>query len=483
MPLTQTKPNTRSASVIKKERRDAGEKVLEMQRLLTGDKKDFTESEQAEWVTRNKAYDALNKEFKIAKRSEAIAEQQGEADDDGRVGRDDFLPPELLHLSKKSRRSEGERIVQTAQQREADQGLVIQAWMRRSSGLELKKNHKEACQRLNFNPNKRSIDFRMSHGESHRRLQQPYQSFHPSLAGVRARQMLESRGFGTGLPDKGGVLTMPTFVQSVELAMLDFSGMLQVAELIPTDKGGEFKWPTGNDTSNTGRRLNAAGTVTTDTTSPFAAKSWFDFKYSSDLIKVEQELLEDSFVDLPSIIAGMLGERLGRISNTDFTTGNGGSAPEGIITGTSAGKTTASSSAFTAKELIDFQHSVDPAYRSGAGFMMHDAILAEVRKLQDSQNRFYINFIDGLREGVPDRLLGCPIYINQAMDSTLATTKKIMLFGQLNKYKVRRVNAIRLYRLQERYRDTDEDGFVAFIRQDGKLLQAGVAPVKQLVMV
>jgi len=126
------------------------------------------------------------------------------------------------------------------------------------------------------------------------------------------------------------------------------------------------------------------------------------------------------------------------------------------------------------------QHSVDPAYRNGAAWMMHDSILAAVRKLQDSQNRFYINFIDGLREGVPDRLLGSPIFINQSMASTQAQSAKIMLYGQLSKYKVRRVGAVRMYRLQERYRDNDQDGFVAFVRMDGKLLNAGVAPVKYL---
>jgi HK97 family phage major capsid protein len=55
-----------------------------------------------------------------------------------------------------------------------------------------------------------------------------------------------------------------------------------------------------------------------------------------------------------------------------------------------------------------------------------------------------------------------------------------MLFGNLKKYKVRQVREIRMYRLQERYRDNDQDGFVAFGRQDGNLLDAGTAPVKKL---
>lgn len=480
MPLTKKKKNLfRKISTIRQERREAGESVLQMRALLTGDKRDFNEQEQAEWVKRNAAYDKLDGEYQIAKRSAKIAATQ-EDEDESRIGRDDFLPQELRHLSKKGQRSQAEVIVQNSE----DQTTAIGAWMRNAQGMGVTRQQREACERINFNFRKKSLTFNLARGDDFKRLQSPYQTSHISIASRNARQAaMEHRGFGATNPGAGGVFTQTTFVQNVELAMLDFSGVLQVAEVITTSGGGEFRWPTGNDTSNTGRRLNAAVAATTDTTTPFAAKSWFDFKYSSDLIKVEQELLEDAFVDIPAIVAQMLGERLGRITNTDMTGGDGGTGPEGLVIGTSVGKTTASSTAFTAKELIDLQASVDPAYWVGSAWMMHSNILAEIRKLQDSNGRFHLNLIEGLKEGMPTSLLGYPIYMNQAMDSTLATTKKVMLFGQLSKYKVRRVNSIRLYRLQERYRDTDEEGFVAFIRQDGKLLNAGGNPVKRMVMV
>jgi hypothetical protein len=67
-----------------------------------------------------------------------------------------------------------------------------------------------------------------------------------------------------------------------------------------------------------------------------------------------------------------------------------------------------------------------------------------------------------------------------ATAATIATTNKTMLFGMLSKYKVRQVSQLRLRRLVERYADTDQEGFVAFQRADGVLLDAGVAPVKRL---
>lgn len=474
------KPQHRSVATIKKERADAGSKVLEMRSLLTGDKRDFNEQEQKEWESRNKIFNDLDRELQNAKRFEEIEAATNERDDDGRVGHGDFLPKELRHLSKKNKRKEGEHQQHTAEQRKEDQDLALSAWFIRQHGLSLTKRHVEACQRLGFNPSRKRMGFNLLDTNNARSLQKPYQLYHPTQTRFQAERMLERRDFDAANPAAGGVLVNPTFASSLELAMLDFSGVLQSSEIITTTTGAELRWPTGNDTGNKGRLLSAGAAVTADSTAPYSSKSWYAYKFSSDLIKVDQELFEDNSFNLPSVISGMLGERLGRIFNDYGTTGNGGNEPEGIVTGASQGKETASQTAFTAAELIDMQHSIDPAYRNGAAWMMHDTILAAVRKLQDSQNRFYINFIDGLREGVPDRLLGSPIFLNQSMASAQAQSAKIMLYGQLPKYKVRRVGGVRMYRLQERYRDNDQDGFVAFVRMDGKLLNAGVAPVKYL---
>lgn len=477
----RTQPEGRSVATIKKERRDAGNAVLELRSLLTGDKTSFNEQEQAEWLKRNKRYNELDSEYQIAKRAEKINSDNEEAEE-SRAGKEDFLPPQLRHLSKKGQREAGDNLQQTVEQRQADNDTAMKAWFKRQVGAGLSVREVAACKRIGFNPKQRGLEFNLLNSEAARQLQKPYQIFHPSQSRQHAERTLEKRGFNTYDPAAGGVLVNPTFAAQLELAMLDFSGVMQVAEVITTSTGAELRWPTGNDTSNSGELIGAGGTPTTDTSSPFASKSWFAYKFSSKSIKVDQELIEDNSFNLPAVVAGMLGERLGRSINTYCTTGNGGNEPEGIVTGASLGKTCASATAFTAKELIDLQHSVDPAYRGGASFMMHDGVLAEVRKLQDSQGRFYINFIDGLREGVPDRLLGWSIFINQAMQSTLATATKTMLAGQLSKYKLRRVNAVRMYRLQERYRDTDQDAFIAFVRVDGKLLNAGVNPVKYMLM-
>ncbi len=71
--------------------------------------------------------------------------------------------------------------------------------------------------------------------------------------------------------------------------------------------------------------------------------------------------------------------------------------------------------------------------------------------------------------------------INQNMPSALVSGAKSMLAGPFRKYKVRDVNRVRIRRLEERYADYDQVGFVAFMRSDGRPLNAGTGPIKALV--
>ena len=130
-------------------------------------------------------------------------------------------------------------------------------------------------------------------------------------------------------------------------------------------------------------------------------------------------------------------------------------------------------------EIIDLFHSVDPAYRASPScrFMFNDSTLSAIRKLKDGDGNYLWQAADG-RAGEPAAILGRGYVINQAMDS-IATAKKTVLFGDMNKYVVRRVRDFTLLRLAERYAEYYQVGFLAFNRLDGELLDT--AAVKHLV--
>lgn len=359
---------------------------------------------------------------------------------------------------------------------EKDHNLALAGWMSRQLGRSLNSAQELAIKKTRFPIHASALNFATPDTSALRNLQQSFNSIHPlQRGGFEFNAPLTTGTAATG----GDLIPAETLLSRLEISMLAFGPMRTVAEIITTSSGETLQWPTASDHANSAA-IVAESTAPSEVLPSFGQVTWESYKYTSGMILVPNELLEDSVIDLPSVLGSMIGERMGRGTNAHYTTGTGSSQPNGIVTAAGTGVTAASSTVIAPGEVFDLQHSVDPAYREGASFMCHDTIALHLRKKVDSENRPL--WQSGYQAGMPDTLAGSPLVINQAMSSALTTGQKVLLFGQLSKYKIRRVNGMRFYRLQERYRDTDQDGFVAFIREDGNLLDAGTDPVKLLVL-
>lgn len=279
----------------------------------------------------------------------------------------------------------------------------------------------------------------------------------------------------------GGYTKDQTLVNNLELAMLAYGGMMQVAEIIRTATGEPLRWPTATDTSNTGRQVGENATHDSGSDPTFGAVEWNAYTFTSDIVKVPNELMTDSVFNMATVLGRMLGERLGRIQNTKYTTGIGSGTAKGITLCASAGVAAASATAIAFDELIDLEHSLDPSRRAmpGVGYMFHDTILKALRKLKDGEGRYL--WQSGANSGAPDTLNTYPYQVNQDMASSIAASAITVLFGELTAYKIRQVGQIVLRRLDERFADTNQTGFLAFVRGDGNLLDAGDGPVRKLV--
>lgn len=362
---------------------------------------------------------------------------------------------------------------------------AFNAWARSQYGLETTKEQTEACEALRFNPHAKQVAFGLYQTGDYKALQRKFNRSHPTNAADDCHEFKAVMTIGSG--PSGGYLTLPTsYVRNLEVNMLAFGGMRQVAESIRTSSGELMMWPTADDTSNTGAQIGEAatigvsvssGVISGDTMPSFGAVLWSAYKFHSKAVLVPSELLQDSQFDIAAIIGQMQGERLGRITNTKYTTGTGAATAKGIITCATT-FSAASATAIAWDDIIRLEHSVDPAYRGGAGYMCHDTIALAIRLLKDGTGNYL--WQSNVRDNRPDTINGYRLTNNQDMASTMSSGTKTLLFGQLSKYKIRTVGETRTYRLVERYRDNDVDGFDAFIREDGNLLTAGTAPVKVL---
>jgi HK97 family phage major capsid protein len=286
---------------------------------------------------------------------------------------------------------------------------------------------------------------------------------------------------GTTSGAVGQYLVPDETMRALEVSMLAFGGMRSVATVLRTETGADLPIPTVNDTSNTGEIITE-NNVANEAGVTFAQTVLQSFLYSSKYVLVSQQLLQDSAFNVGELLGRLLGERIARITNTHFTTGDGSSKPRGIVAGAGDSTVTAASSTlYTYDEVLDLVHSVDPAYRNGARFMLNDTTLKNIKKIKVLQ---YSGDTTGMplwqpsmQLGAPDTILGFPYVINQAMASP-ASGAKSLIFGDLSKYLIRDVRDIVIQRLDERFAEYHQVAFLAFSRHDGDLLDAGTDPVK-----
>jgi len=280
-----------------------------------------------------------------------------------------------------------------------------------------------------------------------------------------------------GVASEGGYTVPSVFMQRMERALLDFGGMFSAGcEIITTDSGNEILMPMNDDTSNEGALIGENPASASEQDASFAAVTFRAYTYTSKLVKVSNQLLQDSAVDVGSMLAGMLGERIARGVHRHLTVGDGAAKPAGVVTGATSGVSGASAAAVTFDELIDLKHSVDPAYRNGARFMFNDTTLREITQLKDGQGQYL--WRPGVPlVGAPDTIMNDPYTINQHM-ATMASSAKSILYGNFRKYMIRRVSGALVMRLSERYAELNQTAFVAFQRWDGGIVDAGTHPIK-----
>lgn len=296
---------------------------------------------------------------------------------------------------------------------------------------------------------------------------------------MTARQNPDIRAaMSTTTGSEGGYTVATEFSRTLIEAMKLIGGVRSVASSIQTSAGAQMLFPTADATAEEGEIVGQNVQVSVGETT-FGQASLDVYKYSSKSIALPFELLQDSMFDIEAYINRLLSLRLGRIQARHQTTGTGTGQPRGIVTGSTLGKAgaTGQTATVTYDDLVDLEHSVDPVYRIGARWMLHDSTLKATRKIKDDNGRpiFVPGYEQGNPGGAPDRLLGREIVINQYMPEMAAEAKSI-LFGDFSKYLIRDVMDLTLFRMTDSaYTLKGQVGFVGFQRSGGNLTDVGGA--------
>ena len=188
------------------------------------------------------------------------------------------------------------------------------------------------------------------------------------------------------------------------------------------------------------------------------------------MIKVSEELLNDSVFNLESYIATEFGRRIGNKEEEAFFTGNGTGKPTGILDSTGGGqlgKTTSGATSISFDEIMDLFYSLKSPYRKNATFLMNDSTVKAIRKLKDGSGQYI--WQPSMTAGTPDTILNRPVLTSAYMPE-IASGNKTVVFGDFKYYWIADRQGRSFKRLNELFAVTGQVGFVATQRVDGKLI-------------
>lgn len=253
--------------------------------------------------------------------------------------------------------------------------------------------------------------------------------------------MEEVKALSVGSDPDGGFAVHPDMSGRIASLILETSPMRQVANVVTI---GTDALEGVNDLNEATSGWVGETETRSETTSPKIGEWRIPVHEQYAEPRATQKLLDDAMFDVEEYLATKIADRLSRMENAAFITGNGNKRPRGILT-YSAGTPTSSNfsvieqiatggaGAFAASNpgdaLVNLVYSLKAAYRDNAVFMMKRATLAEVRKLKDGNGNYLWQPDFQMKQG--GTLLGFNVVEAEDMP-TIAANSLSIAFGDFN---------------------------------------------------
>lgn len=297
---------------------------------------------------------------------------------------------------------------------------------------------------------------------------------------MRGNNSLEVRdALSVGVDQNGGFTVPDEFERQLVQALEENNIFRTIAKTIHTNSGTRTI-PIATDSGSASWIEEGAAIQESDMS--FSQETLSAYKLGC-MIKVSNELLNDSAFDIAAHIAQRFGVRFGNAEEDAFINGTGPSAnpsttpsqPTGILTSltATAGNTTANATTVDFDNIYKLYYSLKSPYRKKAAFLCNESLLLQLMLLKDKNDNYI--WKPSLDIAKPDTILGRPIYTSSYMPAIEGTAakdknKKVLLFGDFSYYWIADRQNRTLKRLNELYAVTDQVGFIGTQRVDGKLI-------------
>jgi HK97 family phage major capsid protein len=272
---------------------------------------------------------------------------------------------------------------------------------------------------------------------------------------------------------------MPTsFIHQLYTYLVDTSSIRQAgATVISTTTGESILVP--RSTAEGAAFWTAEGGALS-ASDPTIGSITLSSRKAGKLIQVSKELATDVGFDLVGYLAQSAGRNLGILTNAAYVSGTGTTQPVGLLTqatvgftgaagaGGTVGLPTATGGDYGVDIFVNLYHAILPQYRPRASWMMLDSTIKGVRKLKDTLGRYI--WEPSLQAGVPDTIMGKPVYANPAFPTYGVSVTGVIAFGDFSAYYIRDLTPLRFERSDEYAFGTDQISFRALMRTDGNLV-------------
>lgn len=195
-----------------------------------------------------------------------------------------------------------------------------------------------------------------------------------------------------------------------------------------------------------------------------ATATVFDF---TKLVKVSEDLLEDSAANLNQFLANSFGRWMAMTENRNALIGAGTTAPQGVTVGGTAALTFDDTNSIAAAEIPELYHKLSGQYRDNAVWAMNDDTLGMLRGLVSANV-----FTFGAHEINDESIMGKRVFTSTYMPKYTTTKYKAIVFGDWSMYALVERKGLTIRRLNELYAGNRQVGLLAVFRHGGVVLQS-----------
>lgn len=297
---------------------------------------------------------------------------------------------------------------------------------------------------------------------------------------------IELKSFSSASGPEGGFAVPQEIDGLIGATLRDISPIRAIATVVQTGSAGYRKLVTTGGTPS-GWVSETAGRPETDTPDFNEIAPPTGELYANPA--ASQMMLDDAAFDVEAWLADEIAREFAQAEGAAFVSGSGVNQPRGFLNAAVTDENddvrafgalqyvaSGASGSFASEDaLVDLVHTLRPAYRQGASFVMNSATLARIRKFKTPDGAFL--WQPSLAQGQPATLLGYPVVEAEDMPDIAADSLSIAFGNFRAGYLIAERSATRI--LRDPFTNKPFVHFYATKRVGGQLMNSEAIKLMQ----